>query len=173
MTELENENQKLQNENIRSVTQLQNHSKMLEQTLDESKKKPKTSQQQVAISALFKSIKTSLDEFKTLLGEVDEASKMKKQIVDLQKELNEREFAANKRILDVRKEMGSQLTELKLKHENETRLLTAQLDSEKQSNANMQEKLSQVENKLKVLQAKLEVADACAPLEHANREELA
>ena len=157
VNEIEGENQKLQNENIRNVTQLKNHSKILEQTLDESKKKPKASQQQNVISTLYKNIKSSLDEFKTLLGEVDDASKMKKQIMELQKEVNDKEFAANKKILEMRKEMGSQLTELKLKHENETRTMSAKLDELKRDNDNLREKLTQSDNKIKVINSKLEV----------------
>lgn len=157
MTEMEGENQKLQNENIRNVTQLKNHSKILEQTLDESKKKPKSSQQQNMISTLYKNINSSLMEFKSLLGEVDDASKLKKQIVELQKEVNDKEFAANKKILEMRKEMGSQLTELKLKHENEVRVMSVELDGLKQSNATLNDKLAQAENKYKMLASKLEV----------------
>ncbi len=156
VSELEGENQKLQNENIRNVTQLKNHSKILEQTLDESKKKPKASQQQNVISTLYKNIKSSLDEFKTLLGEVDDVSKMKKQILELQKEVNDKEFAANKKILEMRKEMGNQLTEVKLKHENEIRILTADVDSLKQNNSGLQDKLAAADNKMKVLAAKME-----------------
>ena len=156
VSELEGENQKLQNENIRNVTQLKNHSKILEQTLDESKKKPKASQQQNVISTLYKNIKSSLDEFKTLLGEVDDVSKMKKQILELQKEVNDKEFAANKKILEMRKEMGNQLTEVKLKHENEIRVLSAEVDSLKQSNSGLQDKLSQTDNKIKVVNSKME-----------------
>lgn len=138
------------------MTQLKNHSKILEQTLDESKKKPKSSQQQNVISTLYKNIKSSLDEFKTLLGEVDDASKLKKQIVELQKELNDKEFTANKKILEMRKEMGNQLTEVKLKHENENRVLSVELDGLKQSNTTLHDKLVQSENRIKMLGAKLE-----------------
>eukprot|EP00830_Metopus_es_P005113 TRINITY_DN1472_c0_g1_i2.p1 TRINITY_DN1472_c0_g1~~TRINITY_DN1472_c0_g1_i2.p1 ORF type:complete len:859 (-),score=219.71 TRINITY_DN1472_c0_g1_i2:17-2593(-) len=158
MGELETSNQKLQNENIRSTTQLKNHSKMLEQTMEEGKpkKNPKAAQQQTLISSLYKNIKAGLDEFKTLLGEVDEAGKMKKQMMDLQKEVNDKEFAANKKILEIKKEMGSQITELKLKQENEIRMLSSEVDGLKQSNITLSDKLAQTESKMKILNAKLD-----------------
>jgi len=155
VSELEAENQRLQSEDIKNKTQIKNNSKLLEQTLDESKKKPKASQQNI-VSTLYKNIKSSLDEFKTLLGEVDDVSKLKKQILELQKEVNDKEFAANKKILEMRKEMGSQLTDVKLKHENEIRVLSAEVDSLKQSNTGLQEKLVQADSKLKVVNSKME-----------------
>lgn len=153
VTDFESENQKLQSEHFKTVTQLQNQEKIL---IDESKKKPKNSQQQNAFTTLFKNIKTNLDEFKTLLAEVDEVGKLKKQIVDLQREVSEKEFSANKKVLDIRKELGGQITELKLKHENETRILESEIETLKQNSENCQEKLSQAENKLKALLSKFE-----------------
>ena len=138
LSEIEVENQKLQNENIRNMTQLKNNNKILEQTLDENKKKPKGSEDQNIVATLYKNIKASLDEFKTLIGDVEDNAKLKKHILDLQKELNDKEFEGNKKILDIRKEMGSELTETKLKHENEVRTLITENDLLKQTNSSLQ-----------------------------------
>eukprot|EP00826_Nyctotherus_ovalis_P035589 TRINITY_DN3068_c0_g1_i4.p1 TRINITY_DN3068_c0_g1~~TRINITY_DN3068_c0_g1_i4.p1 ORF type:complete len:663 (+),score=265.40 TRINITY_DN3068_c0_g1_i4:691-2679(+) len=156
IAELEAENQKLQNENIRNAAQLKNNNKILEQTLDETKKKPKTSQQQNIISTLYKNIKASLEEFKVLLNELNDAGRLKKQVLDLQKEANEQEFATSKRVLEVRKEMGTNITDLKVKHEQEIRTLIAEIDSLKQNNFSLKTKLVQADNKYKVLISKLE-----------------
>jgi len=158
--DLESDNQKLQNENIRSVAQLKNHSKLIEQSLDESKKKSKSVQQQNVISTLYKNIKSGLDEFKVLLSEVDDISKLKKQILELQKEVNDKEFAANKKVLEMRKEEGNQMTQLRLKHDNELRIIAGELETLKQNNANLQDKLEQEKNKLKQLEAKVEALQA-------------
>ena len=154
--ELEAENQKLQNENIKNITQLKNHTRILEQTLDENKKKPRSSQQQSIISTLYTDIKTSLDDFKTLLNELNDNSKLKNQVLELQKEINEKEFAANKKMLDIRKEMGSQITETRLKHENDIRTMTAEIDSLKQSNSGLKAKLAQADTKYKIMSSKIE-----------------
>lgn len=156
IAELEAENQKLQNENIRNAAHLKNNNKILEQTLDETKKKPKTSQQQNILSTLYKNIKASLEEFKVLLNELNDAGRLKKQVLELQKEVNEQEFATSKRTLEIRKEMGNQITDLKVKHEKEIRTLIAEIDSLKQSNFGLKTKLVQADNKYKVLASKFE-----------------
>lgn len=135
------------------MAQLQNQGKILEQTKDESKKKP----QQVALTSVLKNIRGCLDEFKNLIGDADEINKLKKQNADLQKELYEKDFTANKKILEVRKEMGNVITELKVKNENDARIEAAHLDEIKQSNVNLKERVTQYESKLNLLNAKYEV----------------
>eukprot|EP00826_Nyctotherus_ovalis_P039863 TRINITY_DN3866_c0_g2_i4.p1 TRINITY_DN3866_c0_g2~~TRINITY_DN3866_c0_g2_i4.p1 ORF type:complete len:780 (+),score=309.70 TRINITY_DN3866_c0_g2_i4:73-2412(+) len=156
LDDIEGENQKLQNENIRNAAQLKSHSKLIEQSLDESKKKSKSAQQQNVISTLYKNIKSGLDEFKLLLSEVDDAAKQKKLILELQKEVNDKEFAANKKVLEMRKEEGSQMMQLRLKHENELRVIAGELDASKQTTVSLQDKLEQEKNKVRQLESKVE-----------------
>jgi len=155
LSELESENQKLQNENIRNATQLKNHSKILELTLDGSKKS-KSSQDQTYLASLYKNIKDSIEEFKALIEDTEENSKLKKQVLDLKKEANDKEFENNKKILEIRKETGSQLTEVKLKHEADVRELNTEIDSLKQTNAGLVVKLVKLELKQKTLSERFE-----------------
>jgi len=90
------------------------------------------------------------------MGESDEISKLKKQIMELQKEHNEKDFTANKKMLDIRKEMGSQIIELKVKHENELKTLNSELNELRQSNLNLQEKSNSIDIKMKLVNSKFE-----------------
>eukprot|EP00826_Nyctotherus_ovalis_P003519 TRINITY_DN10719_c0_g1_i1.p1 TRINITY_DN10719_c0_g1~~TRINITY_DN10719_c0_g1_i1.p1 ORF type:complete len:876 (+),score=306.37 TRINITY_DN10719_c0_g1_i1:107-2734(+) len=154
LSELESENQKLQNENIRNVAQLKNHNKILELTRDGSKKS-KSSQDQGYLASLYKNIKDSLDEFKVFIEDVEENTKLKKQVLDLQKEVNDKEFEMNKKILEMRKEGGNQLTGIKLEYESKVRDLNAEIDSLKQTNASLSSKLAKAELRLKTLTERL------------------
>eukprot|EP00826_Nyctotherus_ovalis_P039865 TRINITY_DN3866_c0_g2_i9.p2 TRINITY_DN3866_c0_g2~~TRINITY_DN3866_c0_g2_i9.p2 ORF type:complete len:225 (+),score=107.84 TRINITY_DN3866_c0_g2_i9:71-745(+) len=104
----------------------------------------------------YKNIKSGLDEFKLLLSEVDDAAKQKKLILELQKEVNDKEFAANKKVLEMRKEEGSQMMQLRLKHENELRVIAGELDASKQTTVSLQDKLEQEKNKVRQLESKVE-----------------
>eukprot|EP00826_Nyctotherus_ovalis_P043660 TRINITY_DN4624_c0_g2_i1.p1 TRINITY_DN4624_c0_g2~~TRINITY_DN4624_c0_g2_i1.p1 ORF type:complete len:870 (-),score=280.12 TRINITY_DN4624_c0_g2_i1:153-2762(-) len=147
--DIEDEKEKLQSKYTR------NNSIILEQSMDEGKSKYKSNQQTI-VSTLYKNIKTGLDEFKVLLEGADDVSRLKRQILDLQREVNDKEFMGNKKLLEMRKEVGNQITELKLKHENETQILVGEVDSLKQTNVVVQEKLAQAENKIKILGSRVD-----------------
>lgn len=153
--DIEGEKEKLQSEYTRNALQLKDNSIMLEQSMDGGKSRYRSNQQAI-VSTLYKNIKTGLDEFKVLLEGADDISRLKRQVLELQREVNDKEFAGNKKLLEMRKEAGSQMTELRLRHENETRILAGEADSLRQTNAVAQEKLAQAENKIRILSSRVD-----------------
>jgi len=154
--DLEGEKEKLQTENIRNISQLRKNSIIIEQTMDEGKIRHRSTKEQAIISTLHNNIKNNLDEVRILTRGIEDVSKLKNQVIELQKEMNDKEFSGNKKLLEMRKEMGNKITELKLKHENDIRKITGDLDSLKQTNMVIEEKLAQAENRLKVLTSKVD-----------------
>ena len=121
------------------------------------KEKPAISQHQIQITTLFQNVKASLDEFKTLLSGVEDSNQLRKKIVDIQRDLNEKEFAGNKRMLELKKTSHNEMRELKLKQEAEVQVMGNEMDSYKRSNNATKEKLAQQDNQLKLLAKKFEV----------------
>lgn len=120
------------------------------------KKKPKVSQQQVTVSNLLKEFRTSVDQLNTLLAENEEAQKIKNSYLNLQKESNEKEFQLNTKLLAFKKESANELRNMQFKCENKIREVTQEMETLKQNNSTLSEKVANLEGKIRILNTKIE-----------------
>ena len=120
------------------------------------KKKPKVNQQQVTVSNLLKEFRTSVEQLNSLLIESDETQKIKNAYLNLQKEANEKEFQLNTKLLAFKKESSTEIRNMQLKCEGKIRDITQEMDSIKQTNSSLVDKISSLEGKIKLINTKLE-----------------
>jgi len=160
--DLEGVNQKLSYENSTLLTKLENQSKMLEQTMDETKKNLGSSQKQLSLNNLFKSIREVLEELKSHVNHIEEISKLKTENLQLKRDISEKDYACNKKILELKKDHVNEVKEVKHKFENDFASLKNDYESLKNAENGYKDKVSLFENRMKSLNKKVDLMKADA-----------
>jgi len=133
---------------------LQNKKIQLEQSND--KKKPKVNQQQITVSNLLKEFRTSVDQLNSLLGEEGETQKIKNVLIEKTKELNDKEFEFNSKLLTLKKESSNEVRSIQMKCENKIRDITQDMEALKVTNNTLNDKMQSMDGKMKIMGVKLD-----------------